>query len=110
MKSLKELYDGNLLSEVRVCQYNNERTFSRHKRAVVANTTTPATATTATPPATMIPDVLNDEDYAIVINISVWISVIMALAVLAGSYSLWFMDPGEDNIVYRMTMQRMKTD
>lgn len=50
------------------------------------------------------------ENYAVIFNIVLWLMIGFFLAVLAGSYSIAFMDPGKDNIIYRATTQRMKSD
>ncbi|KAH6940141.1 hypothetical protein HPB50_025370 [Hyalomma asiaticum] len=39
-----------------------------------------------------------------------FVLLLMALALLGISVGLWFMDPGRDSIIYRMTTQRMKRD
>ncbi|XP_077583748.1 renin receptor [Stigmatopora nigra] len=48
--------------------------------------------------------------YAVVFNIVLWLMIILALAVIAVSYSLWNMDPGYDSIIYRMTNQKIRMD
>lgn len=50
------------------------------------------------------------EDFAVVFNIVLWLMVGFFLAVFAAAYLLWFMDPGKDNIIYRVTSQRIKSD
>ena len=51
-----------------------------------------------------------DPDYAVTVNLTFWVVVVFALATLAASYGIWFMDPGWDSVIYRMTTQRMKFD
>jgi len=53
---------------------------------------------------------LNDPDHAVTLNIVVWISILLAISVTAISYGIWFMDPGLDSVIYRMTNHRMKTE
>ncbi|KAL1429715.1 hypothetical protein MTO96_015824 [Rhipicephalus appendiculatus] len=39
-----------------------------------------------------------------------FVLLLLALALFGISVGLWFMDPGRDSIIYRMTTQRMKRD
>ncbi|XP_061548842.1 renin receptor isoform X1 [Phycodurus eques] len=48
--------------------------------------------------------------YAVVFNIVLWLTIALALAVIAVGYSLWNMDPGYDSIIYRMTNQKIRMD
>lgn len=48
--------------------------------------------------------------YPVMFNIILWMMVVLALTVFAVSYGMWYMDPGRDSIIYRMTSQRLKTD
>ena len=106
IESVDETYNGKLLSQVRTCVANQEKVFSRQRRAAPL-----ATGNASTPNGTMAGmQELRTADFAIIMNIGIWVGVVIALAVLAASYTLWFMDPGRDNIVYRMTMTRMKSD
>jgi len=36
--------------------------------------------------------------------------VVLALALYVISLVMWYLDPGRDSIIYRMTSQRIKTD
>jgi len=107
IQSIDEAYNGKLLSEVRTCVLNQEKVFSRQRRAAPLATNKFVFANNGT--MTGMQE-LRTADFAIIINIGIWVGVVIALAVLAASYTLWFMDPGRDNIVYRMTMTRMKSD
>lgn len=49
-------------------------------------------------------------DYPAIFNIILWLSIVLAITVLAISLSMWNMDPGRDSIIYRMTTMRMKKD
>ncbi|XP_063845262.1 renin receptor-like [Scylla paramamosain] len=49
-------------------------------------------------------------DYPAIFNIILWLSIVLVLAILAISMSMWNMDPGRDSIIYRMTTMRMKKD
>jgi len=51
-----------------------------------------------------------DPNYPVVVNLTFWVTVVFALATLAASYGIWFMNPGWDSVIYRMTTQRMKFD
>ncbi|KAK2148980.1 hypothetical protein LSH36_473g03010 [Paralvinella palmiformis] len=48
--------------------------------------------------------------YPIVFNMMLWFVIVMFITLLAISYGIWYMDPGRDSIIYRMTSQRMKKD
>lgn len=50
------------------------------------------------------------EDYPVIFNIIVILSLILIIAIIATSVSMAFMDPGRDSIIYRMTNPRMKKD
>jgi len=49
-------------------------------------------------------------EYHIVFAISLFLILAIVLAIIAVSVGLWFMDPGRDSIIYRMTSSRMKMD
>uniref|UniRef100_A0A8D0GKA0 Renin receptor n=1 Tax=Sphenodon punctatus TaxID=8508 RepID=A0A8D0GKA0_SPHPU len=49
-------------------------------------------------------------NYAVVFNIIFWIMIVLTIAVIVISYSLWNMDPGYDSIIYRMTNQKIRMD
>jgi len=55
-------------------------------------------------------DTAYTDDYPIMFNIILWTMVVLGLSVAAVSYGIWFMDPGRDSIIYRMTSQRLKTE
>lgn len=50
------------------------------------------------------------EDYPVIFNISLWLLVVLVLSVYVICLIMWYMDPGRDSIIYRMTSQRIKTD
>lgn len=50
------------------------------------------------------------EDYPIIFNIWLWLVVILVLSIYVVCLVMWYMDPGRDSIIYRMTSQRIKTD
>lgn len=50
------------------------------------------------------------EDYPVIFNIILFLSVTLLLAILATSVAMATMDPGRDSIIYRMTNPRMKKD
>lgn len=50
------------------------------------------------------------EDYPAIFNIILFLSIVLAIAVLAVSAAMAYMDPGRDSIIYRMTNPRMKKD
>ncbi|KAK8719928.1 hypothetical protein OTU49_013685, partial [Cherax quadricarinatus] len=49
-------------------------------------------------------------DYPAIFNIILWLSIILAISILATSVAMATMDPGRDSIIYRMTNPRMKKD
>ena len=106
--SFDALYDGHLLSEVSVARTVG-RSFGeasiRHSRSLQSTDSNSNDTAPIKNVATPLP-----EDYPVVVNLSFWVIVVFALATLATSYGIWYMDPGTDNIVYRMTNQRLKTD
>lgn len=59
-----------------------------------------------------IPNLNKDysSDYPAIFNIILWLSIVLALSILAISLAMWNMDPGRDSIIYRMTTMRMKKD
>lgn len=50
------------------------------------------------------------EDYPIIFNIWLWLVIVLVLSLYAVCVIMWYMDPGRDSIIYRMTSQRIKTD
>ncbi|KAL9965135.1 hypothetical protein ACROYT_G028891 [Oculina patagonica] len=50
------------------------------------------------------------EDYPIIFNIWLWLVVVLVLSIYVVCLVMWYMDPGRDSIIYRMTSQRIKTD
>lgn len=50
------------------------------------------------------------EDYPIIFNIWLWLLVVLVLSIYVVCLVMWYMDPGRDSIIYRMTSQRIKTD
>ena len=49
-------------------------------------------------------------DFAVSFAIIAFTSVLLTLIIFGVSLGMWFMDPGRDSIIYRMTSQRMKKD
>ncbi|KAK9872633.1 hypothetical protein WA026_018766 [Henosepilachna vigintioctopunctata] len=50
------------------------------------------------------------ENFPVIFNIILWLSVILGFSLLAISLTIGNMDPGRDSIIYRMTNPRMKKD
>ncbi|CAK8690991.1 renin receptor-like [Clavelina lepadiformis] len=98
--SFNNLYKGMLLAEAHI--YSNPRSFdeihSRHTRSINVHTDIKGL---------VMP---KSKDYPVIANMIFWFMVVFVLATLAASYAIWFMDPGRDSIIYRMTTQRMKID
>ncbi|KAF2362471.1 Renin receptor-like [Trinorchestia longiramus] len=50
------------------------------------------------------------EDYPVIFNIILFLSLVLIIALLGVSAAMAYMDPGRDSIIYRMTNPRMKKD
>eukprot|EP00794_Sanderia_malayensis_P011241 gene11241-12421_t len=53
---------------------------------------------------------LYHSSFPIIFNIWFWLLVVLALVVYVICLVMWYMDPGRDSIIYRMTNQRIKMD
>merc|ERR1712141_142461 len=53
---------------------------------------------------------LYNSDFPIIFNLWFWLVVGLFLTVYVISLVMWYMDPGRDSIIYRMTSQRIKTE
>jgi len=107
ISSVNDLYNGRLLAEINLAESSSHSFQQVRQRRSVSAFSDPSVIN-----ETVITNLAepNNPELAIVINIVVWVVVGIALAVLATSYFIWFMDPGRDSIIYRMTTQRMKAD
>ena len=52
----------------------------------------------------------DDPDFPIIFNLWFWLMVVLFLAVYTVSLAMWYMDPGRDSVIYRLTQQRIKSD
>ena len=50
------------------------------------------------------------QDFPAIFNIILFMMIGLFLSTLGIAYCMWFMDPGRDSIIYRMTSQRIKKD
>jgi renin receptor len=50
------------------------------------------------------------DQYPALFNIFFWLTLILAVTIYAIAYNMWYMDPGLDTVIYRMTSQRIKKD
>lgn len=50
------------------------------------------------------------DQYPAIFNILFWLTLILAIVIYAIAYNMWYMDPGLDSVIYRMTSQRIKKD
>lgn len=50
------------------------------------------------------------DQYSAIFNICLWTMIVFAIAVFYIAWAIWFMDPGRDSIIYRMTSTRTKRD
>ncbi|XP_028405538.1 renin receptor-like [Dendronephthya gigantea] len=51
-----------------------------------------------------------DDEFPPIFNIILWLMIILVLTVYAVSIVMWYMDPGRDSVIYRVTSQHMKTE
>lgn len=106
--SFNQLYSERLLSELRITHFVG-RSFGdasvRHVRSLQSTDTN----SNDTAPIKNVVSPL-PEDYPVVVNLTFWVVVVFALATLASSYGIWYMNPGWDSVIYRMTSQRLKSD
>lgn len=51
-----------------------------------------------------------DENYPVIFNIILWFMISFGITIAGIAVWIWFMDPGKDSIIYRMTMARAKKD
>lgn len=51
-----------------------------------------------------------DNEFPPIFNISLWLMIILVLTVYAVAVVMWYMDPGRDSVIYRVTSQRMKSE
>jgi len=101
---LKELYGDNYLMLALAVDFHNEVPKTRMGRSLlVADTATVNGSSINLSPS-------YDEDYPAMFNIIFFISLLLSLTVFAIALGMWFIDPGRDSIIYRMTSQRMKKD
>jgi len=49
-------------------------------------------------------------DFHVAFAVIAFTSVVLGLALFAVALGMWFIDPGRDSIIYRMTSQRMKKE
>lgn len=56
------------------------------------------------------PAIFYSDQYPAMFNIIFWTSLILILAVFGISYSMSYMDPGLNTVIYRMTQQRIKKE
>merc|ERR1719354_732533 len=52
----------------------------------------------------------NKNDQIIALNLCIWTTFFIFVVVLFTSYSIWYMDPGFDSIIYKTTNYRIKSD
>lgn len=107
INSMQELYKGKLLAEVKLSgpvQHEFHQVLLERSRRDV--TVEPAAANKTIKGRVEA----NKPDQIVIMNIAIWITVVMVLATLGTAYPIWYMDPGRDSVIYRMTSHRMKID
>ncbi|KAM7302150.1 renin receptor [Ixodes scapularis] len=107
-KMLKENYGQKALLLV-VTQNDRSLGLVRRSRSLLAE------PEPAKEPLMAVEDTWNlaypwNEDFHVAFVIIAFLVILMALSIFGISVGLWFMDPGRDSIIYRMTSQRMKKD
>ncbi|XP_055954309.1 renin receptor, partial [Patella vulgata] len=99
----KKLYKDNVVVEV--LTLTPQKGQIRKVRSLLASTEAPSTGGLK---LNLADDY--DENFPAMFNIVLWTMVILAIAVYIIIYGMWFIDPGRDSIIYRMTSQRLKKD
>ncbi|XP_071084453.1 renin receptor-like [Haliotis cracherodii] len=100
----KSLYKDNVVVEV--LSAAPQKGHVRKVRSLMA--TTPAPSKPKSNSMNLADDY--SQEYPAIFNIILWMMVVLAIAVYAIVYGMWYMDPGVDSIIYRMTSQRLKKD
>jgi len=98
ISSFKNLYKDDILVEILFTNANNQEVHSRQKR----HTTDSSEIKGLVEP--------NKRDQIIALNLCIWTTFFIFVVVLFTSYSIWFMDPGMDSIIYKTTNFRIKSD
>nr|XP_039251606.1 renin receptor-like isoform X2 [Styela clava] len=111
IESLEGVYHGKVLCEVdvtgaapAVSDYLIRHTRSLQQAAVPASS---GNAVNFTQLNLAEP---NTAEFAVMFSIMLWLMIGFFIAVLVVTYNMFFMDPGKDNIIYRVTSQRIKMD
>lgn len=103
---LKQLYDDNIVIELVTLPAGSQKPPSRHSRSLLADKK--KKSEDKKNPLNRAPRY--SKDYPVIFHILLWSSLGLGLCVWFTSYAIWYMDPGRDSIIYRMTSQRMKRD
>ncbi|KAI0236660.1 Renin receptor [Lamellibrachia satsuma] len=107
--SFKELYGGNVVVEIVTFPKADEASV-RIARSLKAEADAAPDESSNSLESDLNVDTAYTGQYPVMFNIILWMMVVLALTVFAVSYGMWYMDPGRDSIIYRMTSQRLKTD
>ncbi|ELU02970.1 hypothetical protein CAPTEDRAFT_21484, partial [Capitella teleta] len=103
-----EMFGGNVVVQLLAMDNVDEQgKLIRKSRSLLADAE-PTTAPGPAPVGGLAP--MFTAMYPIVFNIILWTMVLIVLATFAIVWGLWFMDPGRDSIIYRMTSQRIKKE
>merc|ERR1719457_190289 len=100
VSSFKKLYENDIIVEILFTSGNKPEVYSRSRRD-------------ADEPAKEQPKGLvepNKNDQIIALNLCIWTTFFIFVVVLFTSYSIWYMDPGFDSIIYKTTNYRIKSD
>merc|ERR1719354_152021 len=96
----KNLYENDIIVEILFTSGNKPEVYSRSRR----DTDEPAKEQ---PKGLVEP---NKNDQIIALNLCIWTTFFIFVVVLFTSYSIWYMDPGFDSIIYKTTNYRIKSD
>jgi len=100
VSSFKKLYENDIIVEILFTSGNKPEVYSRSRR----DTDEPAKEQ---PKGLVEP---NKNDQIIALNLCIWTTFFIFVVVLFTSYSIWYMDPGFDSIIYKTTNYRIKSD
>jgi len=100
VSSFKALYKNDIIVEILFTNANKQEVHSRPRRDTDE-------------PSDEQPDGLvepNKSDQIIALNLCIWTTFFIFVVVLFTSYSIWYMDPGFESIIYKTTNYRTKSD
>jgi len=100
VSKFKALYKNDIIVEVLFTNANKPEVYRRSRRDADENADEQPTGLVKP----------NNDDQIIKLNLCFWTIFFIFVVVLFTSYSIWFMDPGFDSIIYKTTNYRIKSD